>query len=344
MMAAKGAVYPVYQLMKDTDEPFDPKSYLPAVDGLLLGHQGNMLSMPFNSSTPVLYFNKDAFKKAGLDPEQAAEDLAGTRGRRQEAEGGRRPAGSPPAGRPGCRSRTSAPGTTCRSARSERLRRPRHAARVQRRRCMCATSRARATGRRASLHLRRPQGRAARQVLRGRVRDLHDSSAAYAAIKRQREDFKFGVGMLPYWADVKGAPQNSIIGGATLWVLSGKAPEVYKGVAKFFTSCRRPCRRTGIKSPATCRSPWRPTSSRQAGLLRQEPRHRRRDQAADAQGADRELQGPAPRQLRADPQRHRRGAGGRLVRQEDAKRRSTTRSSAATSCCASSRPQNEGKE
>ncbi|PEQ14919.1 extracellular solute-binding protein, partial [Piscirickettsia salmonis] len=31
---------------------------------------GHLLSQPFNSSTPVLYYNKDAFKKAGLNPDQ----------------------------------------------------------------------------------------------------------------------------------------------------------------------------------------------------------------------------------------------------------------------------------
>ena len=36
-----------------------------------------MLSFPFNSSTPVFYYNKDAFEKAGLDPNRAADDLAG---------------------------------------------------------------------------------------------------------------------------------------------------------------------------------------------------------------------------------------------------------------------------
>ena len=30
-----------------------------------------MYSMPFNSSTPVLIYNKDAFAKAGLDPESS---------------------------------------------------------------------------------------------------------------------------------------------------------------------------------------------------------------------------------------------------------------------------------
>src|SRR5262249_28011802 len=68
MMAAKGAVYPVYQLMADEGQPFDPKSFLAAVTGYYSDTQGNMLSMPFNSSTPVLYYNKTAFQKAGLDP------------------------------------------------------------------------------------------------------------------------------------------------------------------------------------------------------------------------------------------------------------------------------------
>src|ERR1700693_6023843 len=68
MMAARGAVYPVYELMKDAGEPFEPKAYLPAVVGYYTDTQGNLLSFPFNSSTPVLYYNKDLFKKAGLDP------------------------------------------------------------------------------------------------------------------------------------------------------------------------------------------------------------------------------------------------------------------------------------
>ena len=45
---------------------------------------------------------------------------------------------------------------------------------------------------------------------------------------------------IPYHDDVKGAPQNSIIGGATLWVMSGKKPADYKGVAKFFAYLSKP--------------------------------------------------------------------------------------------------------
>jgi sn-glycerol 3-phosphate transport system substrate-binding protein len=70
MMAAKGALVPVYQLMKDAGEPFDPNAYLPAVTGYYSTADGRMLSMPFNSSTAVVFWNKDLFKKAGLDPDK----------------------------------------------------------------------------------------------------------------------------------------------------------------------------------------------------------------------------------------------------------------------------------
>src|SRR4029453_3408262 len=68
MMAAKGAIKPVYELMADANEKFDPKAYLPAVSGYYTTADGRMLSLPLNSSTTVFYYNKDAFKKAGLDP------------------------------------------------------------------------------------------------------------------------------------------------------------------------------------------------------------------------------------------------------------------------------------
>src|SRR5262249_30340872 len=70
MMAAKGAVYPVYQLMRDQGEQFDPAAYLPAVTSYYTDLDGNMLSFPFNSSSPILYYNKDQFRTAGLDPDK----------------------------------------------------------------------------------------------------------------------------------------------------------------------------------------------------------------------------------------------------------------------------------
>ena len=71
MMSAKGAIKPVHQVMSEAGEKFDPKSYVPAVAGYYTNPQGQMLSFPFNSSTTVFYYNKEAFEKAGLDPNRA---------------------------------------------------------------------------------------------------------------------------------------------------------------------------------------------------------------------------------------------------------------------------------
>ena len=76
MMAAKGAIKPVHEVMKEAGEKFDPNAYLPAITGYYSTAKGDMLSMPFNSSTPVLYWNKELFKEAGLDPERGKTDEA----------------------------------------------------------------------------------------------------------------------------------------------------------------------------------------------------------------------------------------------------------------------------
>jgi sn-glycerol 3-phosphate transport system substrate-binding protein len=71
MLAAGKAVKPVWELAKETGLPIDPKSYIPAVRGYYSLSDGRMASMPFNSSTAVMWYNKDAFRKAGLDPDKA---------------------------------------------------------------------------------------------------------------------------------------------------------------------------------------------------------------------------------------------------------------------------------
>jgi sn-glycerol 3-phosphate transport system substrate-binding protein len=63
---------------------------------------------------------------------------------------------------------------------------------------------------------------------------LTSSSAAQGVI-RQNAKFEFSVNFLPYNDSIKGAPQNSIIGGASLWVMAGKKPAEYAGVAKFLS-------------------------------------------------------------------------------------------------------------
>jgi sn-glycerol 3-phosphate transport system substrate-binding protein len=68
---------------------------------------------------------------------------------------------------------------------------------------------------------------------------LTSSTGAQANIRRNAK-FEWSVNFIPYHDDVKGAPQNSIIGGASLWVMGGKTNNAYKGVAKFMAFLSRP--------------------------------------------------------------------------------------------------------
>src|SRR5690349_1436069 len=68
---------------------------------------------------------------------------------------------------------------------------------------------------------------------------LTESTGGQANVRRDAK-FDWAVAEIPYWDDVAGAPQNSIIGGASLWVMGGKTNNAYKGVAKFFAFLSKP--------------------------------------------------------------------------------------------------------
>jgi sn-glycerol 3-phosphate transport system substrate-binding protein len=234
MMAAKGAVYPVWQLMADTGEPFDPKAYLGPVYGYYSTPDGKLLSMPFNSSTPVFYWNKDAFQKAGLDPAVAPKTWP-------EVESFAK--------------KLMAAGFTCGfSTQWETW--------IQLENLSAWHNQPFATkengfgGLDTELVFNGPlqvrhiqqladwakekifvyagrEGKPDPKFVTGECPMYFASSGAAGGFAQAKVNF--GISMLPYWPDVAGAPQNSIIGGATLWLLSGKPKEHYAGVAKFFT-------------------------------------------------------------------------------------------------------------
>lgn len=240
MMAAKGAVYPVYKLMKDVGEPFDPKNYLSAVTGYYTDTEGNMLSMPFNSSTPVMYYNKDAFKKAGLDPEKPPRtwpELA-------EAAKKLQAAGTPCGFTTGWPSwvqienfsalhdvpiATKANGFGGLDT-ELKINSPAHVKHIQALAEWQKTKIFDYGGRRSD---------SAPKFYNQECAMYMNSSGGYAGVKANAK-FDFGVAMLPYWPEIKAEPQNSIIGGATFWVLAGHKPEDYKGVAEFFSYLSRP--------------------------------------------------------------------------------------------------------
>jgi sn-glycerol 3-phosphate transport system substrate-binding protein len=240
MMAAKGAVKPVYELMTEAGEPFDPGAFLPPVASYYTDAKGKMLSLPFNASTVVLYYNKDAFRRANLDPKRAPRTW-------QELEA--------------AAAKLKAAGVSCpyTSAWQSWV----HLENFSARHNLPFATRANGF-----------DGADARFVFNGPVQLRHlaklsewQKKGYYAHSSRKREaqerffdgscamltsssaahgnvvklaKFEFGVAPLPYHADVSGAPKNTIIGGASLWVFAGKSRDENRGVAKFFRFVTQP--------------------------------------------------------------------------------------------------------
>ena len=236
MMAAKGAVYPVYQLMADAKEPFDPKAYIGPVYGYYSTTDGKLLSMPFNSSTPVLYWNKELLSKAGLDPNKPPKTWPelGEMAKKAVAAGAK--CGFTPQWQtwtmienygawhnlPYATKQNGFGGIDIELKFND-------APRVKFIQMLADWSKDKTFvygGREDKSTALFTAGDCAFHVA---------SSATAAAIDKALGTDKFGIAMMPYSPDVIPKPQNSIIGGATLWVLQGRPAAEYKGVAKFLT-------------------------------------------------------------------------------------------------------------
>ena len=238
MMSAKGAIKPVHEVMALNDKKWNPAAYVPAVAGYYTDRSGRMLSLPFNSSTPVFFYNKDVLKKAGVaNPPKTWREV-------QEAAQKAKAAGSACGFTSGWQSwvqletmsawhnvpfATRGNGFEGLDAKLEFNTdlMVRHIA------LLSSWSK----GELFTYGGRRNEAEA--KFFNGECAMMTSSSAAYANIKKNAK-FEFGVAQLPYYEEYKGAPYNTIIGGASLWVMAGKKPNEYKGVAKFFEFLSQP--------------------------------------------------------------------------------------------------------
>ncbi|MGU9956925.1 MAG: sn-glycerol-3-phosphate ABC transporter substrate-binding protein UgpB [Arenicellales bacterium WSBS_2016_MAG_OTU3] len=238
MMAAKGAVYPVEQVMRDSGEAFDKSDYLSAVISYYQMPDGELLSMPFNSSTPVLWYNKDAFKKAGIDGAPKTWAEMGEAAKKLQASGMDcgfsfgwqswvmiENFGAWHNIEMGTKENGFAGFDTEFKFNNEHVKK--HLARLGE---WQKTKLFDYGGRR---------GDSLPKFTNGECGMWLNSSAYYGSIKSQAK-FEFGQSMLPYYEDLIDQPQNSVIGGATLWVLKGHETEEYKGIAKFMTYLSSP--------------------------------------------------------------------------------------------------------
>jgi sn-glycerol 3-phosphate transport system substrate-binding protein len=235
MMSATGAVKPVHVLMKEAGEKFDPQAYLSAITGYYSTAKGEMLSFPFNSSSMVMWINNDALKKAGLDPaappktwpevfaaakklKAAGYDSCGFSSAwitwahiEQFSAWHNVPIGTEANGLGGFNTVLQ-------------FNSPLHVTHLQNLVDLQKDKTFDYSGRTNT-----GEGR----FTSGECPIFLTSSGFFGNVKNNAK-FAWSSAPMPYYPDVKGAPQNSIIGGASLWVMGGKKSDEYKGVAKFF--------------------------------------------------------------------------------------------------------------
>ncbi len=241
MMAAKGAIKPVYQIMAEAGTPINPKMFLAPIAAYYSTPDGKLLSMPFNCSTTVVYYNKTAFKKAGLDPEKfpATWPEVAEAAKKIKASGAAKfglvsgwqswvqlesfstwhnvPFASKENGMAGMDTRLLINSPLF-------IKHISFLAQLMKDGVMTYTGR---------------KSEPINTFTSGEAAILMNSSGSYAAVKLGAT-FDWGVAMLPYWPEVKGAPQNTLIGGATIWAMAGHKKEEDAGIAAFFTFLLKP--------------------------------------------------------------------------------------------------------
>jgi sn-glycerol 3-phosphate transport system substrate-binding protein len=240
MMASKGAVIPAGKVMADAGKKFDPNAYISAVSGYYTAPNGQMLSFPLNSSTTVFYYNKDAFKAAGLDTEKPPAtwpEVAGAAAK-LKASGHKCPLSIAWQGWTQLESfsawhnvefASKSNGLQGMDARLK-FNSPLHVRHIENLANMAQQGLFVYKGRRNVPEPAFISGECA----------MMTTSSGFRGNVAKNAKFNWGMGSLPYYPDVAGAPQNTVIGGASLWTLAGKKPEEYKGVAEFFDFLSKP--------------------------------------------------------------------------------------------------------
>jgi len=224
----------VAEVMKEGGVKFDQNAYVPAVAGYYTAPNGQMLSYPLNSSTTIFYYNKDAFKAAGLDPEKAPKTWPEVfaAADKLKASGHKCPFTTSWMSWTQLESFSTWHNTLFASENNgfggtkARLvfNQPLQLKHFENLAKMAKDGTFVYKGRGNAADASFPAGECAMMT---------GSSGLYARVSKDAK-FAYGISTLPYYADVKGAPQNTVIGGASLWVMAGKPADHYKGVARFF--------------------------------------------------------------------------------------------------------------
>lgn len=235
---AKGATVPIADLMAKHAGGFDISDYIAGVRYFYADSDGKMIGMPFNSSTPLLYYNKDAFAKAGIaNPPTTWEEVEAIAPKLKEAGYV-------------ALAQSHSPWIFSENFHS------RHNIQL-------------ATGNNGydstdvkilynNDHMKMHWSKVKEWLDKGWYgfygRAWGDNQDAFVQKKTamwlgssgsfggltKSADFKFGAAFLPYWKSIIDEPKGTFIGGAALFAMSGKPEEENKGVADFLSFLTKP--------------------------------------------------------------------------------------------------------
>lgn len=85
IIAARGATIPAEDLIKSQGYAFNRDDFIDGVRHFYADSTGKFIGMPFNSSAPIMYYNTEAFEKAGVEPPQTWEEFERIAPRLKEA-------------------------------------------------------------------------------------------------------------------------------------------------------------------------------------------------------------------------------------------------------------------
>ena len=232
-LARSRAAQPLWQVLKQARRPLEAR-FLPAVSAAYADADGRLLALPFTGSTPVLYYNRDAFRNAQLDPGK----VPATWSEMPDALAALAESGQSCGITTAWQSWVLVENMTAwhnqrftTSATAERL--------SFNNRLMVRWISTLATWQKAGYFTY--AGRADEAEARfasGECAMLTSTSAALADL-RTRAGFDFAVAPLPYYDDFD-APGATLIGGSALWPLAGKSAAEYRAIGDFLAWLSRP--------------------------------------------------------------------------------------------------------
>ncbi len=231
MMLEPKVFIPVDDLMRKFFKKFDSAVYIDAVREFYSTSEGKMYSLPWNASTGILFYNKEAFEAAGLDPEKPPTTwIEMEQFGHKLVEAGytgfttalpvayhlehlcswhNLPFATHENGFGGLEARLNFNGPY----------QMRHIAKL-------------AGWQKSGIFAYHGRFTALpeQQFTEGKCAIILQGANRFPMLKKA---FPIGVGFMPYWPDITDAPYRLNIGGSSFWVISGFDEEIYRGIAHF---------------------------------------------------------------------------------------------------------------